>query len=410
MKSFTAISLNRPACNPNLWLLDPKVTFLNHGSFGACPRAVLRVQHELQLRMERQPVQFFVRDLEPLLDHARNELARFVNAPADDLVPVPNVTFGVNTVLRSLHFKRGDELLVTDNEYNASRNALNFVAEQSGARVVVAKVPFPLQSAEEIIGAIMRLVTPRTRLALLDHVTSQTGLIFPVEQLVRELSAREVETLIDGAHGPGMIPLDLKKLGATYYTGNCHKWICAPKTAAFLYARREQQELIRPLAISHGTNSARTDRSQFQLEFDWTGTHDPSPFLSVPAAIKYVSSLMPSGWPEVQRRNHTLALAARKLICDALEIDLPCPDELIGSLAAIPIPAAMADSKPKPPLFLDPLQDKLLRDYGIEVPVIPWPAWPQRLLRVSAQLYNSLPQYERLAIALKKIKRSSKSK
>lgn len=410
LNAITAKSLNRPACNPNLWLLDPEITFLNHGSFGACPRAVLKFQQELRTRLERQPVQFLVRDLEPLLDQARSELARFVNAPVAELVLVPNATSGVNTVLRSLQFKRGDELLVTDHEYNASRNALNFVAEQFGARVVVAKVPFPVRSPGEITETILACVTPRTRLALLDHVTSQTGLILPIENLVRALSRLGVPTLVDGAHAPGMVPLDLKKLGATYYTGNCHKWLCAPKTAAFLYVQREQQHSIRPLAISHGANSARTDRSRFLLEFGWTGTGDPTAALSVPTAIQYVGGLLPGGWPEIRQRNHALAVAARKLICDALEVEVPCPDEMIGSLAAVPLPAAPARPRPIPPLFLDPLQDRLLHEYGIEVPVIPWPAPPNRCLRISAQLYNSPPQYEQLAEVLRQNRRAGKLK
>jgi isopenicillin-N epimerase len=404
LKTIAAKSLNRPAGNPNLWLLDPKITFLNHGSFGACPRAVLKFQQELQARLERQPLQFLVRDLEPLMDEARRELARFVNAPADDLVLIPNATTGINTILRSLQFKRGDELLVTDHEYNASRNAFNFVAERSGARVVVARIPFPLRSSDEIVGEILHRVNARTRLALLDHVTSQTGLIFPIERLVRELSKRGVQTLVDGAHAPGMISLDLKKLGATYYTGNCHKWLCAPKTSAFLYVRRDQQKFIRPLVISHGANSPRTDRSRYLLEFGWTGTGDPTACLSVPTAINYVSSLLPGGWREVRQRNHALAVAGRKMICDALEIEPPCPDDLIGSLAAIPLADAPARQRPKSPLYLDALQDKLLHHHAIEVPIIPWPAWPKRCLRISAQLYNSLPQYERLAAALGKYK------
>ena len=396
-------SFDRPASAPALWPLDPKVVFLNHGSFGSCPHAVLEFQRQILARMERESVRFLVRDLEPLLDGARKSLARFLHADADNLVFVPNATAGINTVLRSLRFKRGDELLVADHEYNASRNALNFAAEQAGARVVVAKVPFPLRSATEITEAIMSRVTPRTRLALLDHVTSQTGLIFPLEELVRQLSARGVETLVDGAHAPGMVPVNLKKLGATYYSGNCHKWLCAPKSAAFLYVQPDRQELIRPLVISHGANSRRTDRSRFQVEFAWTGTGDPSAFLSVPAAIKFVGAQMPGGWPEVLRQNHALAVAARKVICETLEIELPCPEELIGSMASIPIPDAPARPRAKAPWFIDSLQDRLFFKHGIEVPIIPWPAPPRRLLRVAAQLYNSLPQYGRLAKVLKKM-------
>lgn len=401
----TRYSLDRPVAEPNLWMLDRKITFLNHGSFGSCPRSVLEFQQEIRDRLERRPIQFLLRELEPLLDAARAGLARFLKADADDLVFVPNATTGVNTVLRSLQFKRGDELLVTNHEYNASRNALNFVAERAGARVVVARVPFPLQSSEQVIESILREVTPRTRLALLDHVTSQTALIFPVERLVQEFSKCGVETLIDGAHAPGMVPLNLRKLGATYYTGNCHKWICAPKTAGFLYVQRHKQTAIHPLTISHGANSPRKDRSRFLLEFGWTGTHDPSAYLSVPEALKYGASLLPDGWPDIMRRNHALALAARKIICDALEIESPCPDGLIGSMASIPLRDAPQKPLPKSPLFLDRLQDKLLRDHAIEVPIIPWPGHPKRLLRISSQLYNRLPEYERLGEALVKLLR-----
>jgi isopenicillin-N epimerase len=383
-----------------LWPLDANIAFLNHGAFGSCPRPVLEFQDKLRHRMERQPVEFFVRDLEGVLDEARRELARFLGAEAEDLVFVPNATAGINTVLRSLQFKPGDELLVTDHEYNASRNALDFVAQRSGARVVTARVPFPVQSADQIVAAVLRGVTLRTRLALLDHVTSQTGLVFPIERLARELAARGIDTLVDAAHAPGMVPVNLKNLGVAYYTGNCHKWLCAPKGAGFLCVRRERQKAIRPLVISHGANSARADRSRFLIEFGWTGTWDASAYLSVPKALQYVGSLLPGGWPEVMQRNHALAVAGREILCRALRVERPCPDELIGSLAAIPITDGLEDMPPQSPLYLDPLQDKLLGAYAIEVPIIPWPAPPKRLLRISAQLYNRLPQYERLATAL----------
>jgi len=341
-----------------------------------------------------------VRDLESLLDEARRALAEFLGAEADDLVFVPNATAGVNTVLRSLRFKRGDELLVADHEYNACRNALDFAAEQSGARIVVAPVPFPLDGAKQVMNVVLDRVSARTRLALLDHVTSQTGLVLPIQQLVQDLAGRDIDTLIDGAHAPGMVPLNLRQLGATYYTGNCHKWICAPKGAGFLYVRRDRQEFVRPLSISHGANSPRADRSRFLIEFGWTGTWDPSACLSVAEALRFVGSLLPGGWPAIMIRNRRLALAARKMLCRALRIELPCPDEMIGSLASIPLPDALSPEPAKSPLYLDPLQDRLLANYRIEVPIIPWPAPPKRLLRISAQLYNSLPQYRLLADAL----------
>ncbi len=392
--------LENPAGDPHIWALDEKVIFLNHGSFGSCPRPVLEFQRELRERLERQPVQFLARELEGLLDAARRVLAQFTGAQAEDLVFVSNATTGVNTVLRSLEFRAGDELLVTDHEYNACRNALDFAAGRAGVRVVVAKVPFPISRVEEITAAILEAVTSRTRLALIDHVTSPTGMVMPIEQIVAELKARGVDTLVDGAHGPGMVPLDLEGLGAAYYTGNCHKWLCAPKGAGFLHVRKDRQALIHPLTISHGANSPRTDRSRFLIEFGWTGTLDPSAYLSVAESLRCVGAMMPGGWPEVMARNRALALSARRIFCETLEIAEPCPGECIGSLATVPIPDARSNERLLTLFHEYPLQEKLRVKHGIEVPIIPWPQPPRRLLRVSAQLYNSLPQYRTLAKVL----------
>ncbi len=392
--------LETPAALPELWPLDPGVTFLNHGSFGSCPRSVLAFQTELRARLERQPVRFFVRDLEPLWDDARAGLSRFLGARPEDMVFVRNATEGINAVLRSLEFSRDDELLVTDHEYNASRNALDYVAGRSGARVVVVPVPFPIADSAAVVSALAAAVTPRTRLALVDHVTSQTGLVLPLADIVSALAQRGVDTLVDGAHAPGMVPLDLEAIGAAYYTGNCHKWICAPKGAAFLHVRRDRQSVIRPLIISHGANSPRNDRSRFLIEFGWMGTGDPTAALSVPEALRVMGNLCPGGWPEVMQRNRALALAGRELLAGALGCELPCPNEMIGSLASLPLRDGVVGPPPRSPLYLDPLQDWLLAEHGIEIPIIPWPAPPKRLIRISAQLYNSLPQYRQLAKAL----------
>jgi isopenicillin-N epimerase len=397
--------LGRAATDPAVWMLDPKIVFHNHGSFGSCPRFVFEFQTRLRERLERQPIQFFVRDLEPLLDTARRELAAFVGAEPENLVFVPNATSGVNTVLRSLRFHPGDELLVTDHEYNACRNALDFVAQRSGASVVPVEIPFPLRNVNEVLDRVEARLSTRTRLALIDHVTSQTGLVLPMERLAQLLATRGIDLLVDGAHAPGMVPLNLSRSSATYYTGNCHKWICAPKGAAFLYVKPERQSAIRPLVISHGANSPRSDRSRFLIEFGWTGTWDATAYLSVPEALRYVGGLLPGGWPEIMRRNRALALAARQLLCRALETDIPCPPEMIGSLASIPLADATDVTPPTSPLYADPLQEELVRRFNIEVPVVPWPAPPKRVLRISAQLYNSLPQYELLADALRQILR-----
>jgi len=383
------------------WTLDPEVVFLNHGSFGACPRVVLEEQQRIRDQLERQPVRFFVRGLSDRLDAARDRLAAFLGADPECLAPVPNATTGVNAVLRSLVFGPGDELVVTDQEYNACRNALDFVAVRSGAKIVMVHVPFPGVTSETIEDAILGAVTPRTRLVLFDHVTSQTGMILPVERIVSRLAEHEVDSLVDGAHAPGMLPVNLTELGSAYYTGNCHKWLCAPKGAGFLHVRADRRDEIHPLTISHGANMPRPGRSRFHDEFDWMGTGDPSAFLCVPRSIEFVGSLLPGGWPEVRRHNRLLARAGREIIRAALGIEAPCPDSMIGSLASLPLPDGSADP-PRSALYLDPLQDVLLEEHAIEVPVIPWPAPPKRLLRISAQLYNSEDDYHRLADALRR--------
>jgi len=385
------------------WSLDPEVTFLNHGSFGACPTRVLEEQSRLRARMEAEPVRFLHRELEALADSARAALGTFLDADPDDLAFVSNATTGVNTVLQSLRFAPGDELLTTDHEYNASRNALDFVARRWGVKVVVAKLPWPVPSAQAVVDAVLAHVTERTRLLLIDHITSQTALVLPVAELIRALRERGVETLVDGAHGPGQVPLSLRTLGVAYYTGNCHKWMCAPKGAAFLYVRRDRQQDLRPVVISHGYNSRRKDRSQFRLDFDWVGTGDPTPFLCIPKALEVVGGLLPGGWPEVMASNRAKALAARRFLCERLGVAPHCSEELVGSMATVSLP----DGFPAEPsvLGLDPLQDRLLLEHGIEVPIVPWPRPPHRHVRVSAQLYNSHAEYQRLAEALEALSR-----
>ena len=379
------------------WTLDPQITFLNHGSFGATPRVVLEKQSSYRAQLEREPVRFFTRELEPLLDAARSRLAAFLGADEAGLAFVPNATAGINAVLRSLDLDKNDELLVTNHEYNACRNALEFVATLSGAKVVVVDVPFPIANEDEVVQRVVERVTDRTKLFLVDHVTSQTALILPVKKLVDAMRGRGVDTLVDGAHAAGFLPLDVRAIGAAWYTGNLHKWVCAPKGAGFLYVAQNRRASIRPVSISHGANSTRTDRSRFLIEFDWTGTFDPTAWLCVPDAIDFIEAT--AGWEETRRRNRALALLARDLLCDTLAIEKPAPDDMLGAMAAVPLPDGTSTTAPA--LYGDPLQDRLLFEHNIEVPVVPWPQPPKRLLRISAQLYNELPEYERLAAALK---------
>jgi isopenicillin-N epimerase len=381
------------------WTLDPTVHFLNHGSFGACPRPVLELQQELRARLEREPVLFLHRELEPLLDEVNAALGALLGADPEDFAFVPNATSGVNTVLRSLRLAPGDEILLTDHAYNSCRNAVATVCERAGARLVTARVPFPIDGPEAIVDAIVEHVTPRTKLLLIDHITSPTAMVQPLAQIVREMTARGVDVLVDGAHAPGQIPLDLRSLGAAYYTGNCHKWLCAPKGSAFLWVRRDRQEGILPLSVSHGVNSPRTDRSRFRLNFDWVGTVDPTPWLCVPAAIRFLERLLPGGLPTLQERNHRMVCAGRRLLCEKLSVAPPAPESMLGSLAAVPLPADPS-VKREPPLYLHPLQTKLFDERRIELPVVIWPDASHFLLRISAQAYNTRRDYEALAAAL----------
>jgi isopenicillin-N epimerase len=380
------------------WMLDPDIVYLNHGSFGATPRVVFEKQTALRQALEREPVRFFMRDYGRLVDEARGALADLVCADPDGLAFVPNATFAVNSVVRSFDFEPGDEILVTDHGYNACRNAAEYVAQKSQARVVVAQLPFVGASEESLHAAIMSSVTEKTRLALLDLVTSPTALILPLARLVRDLEERGVATLIDGAHGVGMLDLNIDALSPAFFTSNCHKWLCAPKGSAFMWVRGDWRKKVRPAVISHGANAPDGARSRYHLEFDWIGTVDPTPWLSVPAAIDFMKQVLPGGMAEVQRRNHALVLQGRQILMEALGVPSPCPDSLVGSMAALALPDGKT-IRATSPLEPDPLQNALF-DQGIEVPIIPWPARPHRLVRISAQLYNQPEDYRRLAEAL----------
>jgi isopenicillin-N epimerase len=389
------------------WTLDPTVTYLNHGSFGACPAEVLAVQREWQDRLEREPVAFLDGELEGHLDRARDALGAFLGADPAGLAFVSNATAASNAVLRSLRFEAGDELLTTDHEYNATLNTMRDAAGRDGARVVLAALPFPTTGADEIVDAVLATVTPRTRLAVISHVTSPTALVLPIERLVRELDARGIDTLVDGAHAPGMVPLALDALGAAYYTGNGHKWLCGPKGSGFLWVRADRRERIHPSIVSHGANATRTDRPRFRLEFDWVGTGDPTPALTLPAALDWMARLEPGGWPAVMAANRAMALEARDRLVAAFGGAIPAPDHLIGSMAAVPLPGPRG---PRTDEEAARLHQSLFDEDRIEVPIVPWPVPGARptptgaprtaLVRVSAQRYTESGDIDRLVDAL----------
>ena len=383
------------------WNLEPEVTFLNHGSFGATPRIILEEQTRIRDKMERDPVSFFEGDFLELWDSTRKAVSDFLNADMDGMALVTNTTAGVNTVLRSLNLHEGDEILVPNHSYQACWNAVDFVTERSGAKTVVVDIPFRVKDSQEIVDLIMGSVTEKTVLALIDTVTSPTGLRMPFESLTKKLQGIGVDVLLDAAHGPGIVPLDIRGLNAAYCTGNFHKWVCSPKGSAFLHIREDRRGSVRPLSISHGASFEGSKQEKFEFEFGWPGTRDPTAWLCIPATIDFMAGLVDGGWAEIMQRNNDLALEGRKLICDALGTSAPIPETMVAAIASVEIPSEEEIG----PVSMegDPFHHLLMEKYGIQVPVFPWKHHGTRYIRISAQLYNHIDEYVFLADALSEI-------
>jgi isopenicillin-N epimerase len=368
-----------------LWGIESDFITVNHGSFGATPLRVLEAQSRWRDLMERQPTRFMRRDLTPALREAAGHLARFVGARPDDIAFVDNATAGCNAVLRSLDLAAGDEIVVLDHGYAAVRNAATYVARRAGALIVTATLPFPRSDDDGIVAAVMRAVTPRTRLVLLDHITSPSALVMPLARLVAECQLAGAMVLVDGAHGPGMVDLTLDAWGADFYTGNCHKWLMAPKGSGFLHARRDRQAGLHPLSISHGYGQG------FLAEFDWTGTTDFSAFLAVPEAIAVHAEL---GGAELRDRNAVLATEGARLVAERLGTDTDQPATAPASMALVRLPVCPSLATAAGAERLTTLRDLLL-ERGADPPmhVLGGQLW----LRLSAQAYNQRSDYERLA-------------
>ena len=381
-----------------IWRLDPSVSHLNHGSFGATPIPALEAQQQWRDLLESNPTRFMLEHYQPALDRAREQVARFVGAEPAGLAFVNNATEGVNAVLRSLEatLRPGDEIVITDHGYNACRNAVTVTAARTGARVVTASFPFPIEGPRQVTDSVMAAVSNRTRLLLIDSVTSPTALVLPIDELVAALEP-DIEVLVDAAHAPGMIDFDVTAIGASYVTANCHKWMCAPKGSAFLYVREDRRQKIYPAVISHGYNGAwPAEGGHLHTQFDWTGTDDPTAWLAVPDALDAVGALRPDGWEGVRRSNRELCLAGRDILVDSLGIEAPAPNDMIGSIASVPLP----DSSGPAGNIFDSLMVALRCNWSIEAMVFNWPRPPRRLLRISAQQYNRIEEFHRLAEAV----------
>ena len=367
--------------------LRPNMVFLNHGSFGACPQPVFATYQEWQRELERQPVEFLGRRLPDLLAQARATLGSFVGADGDDLAFVPNATHAINIVARSLDLGPGDEVLATDHEYGAVARSWRFVCEQRGARYIVQPIRLPLSHPDEVVEQIWAGVTSRTRVILVSHITSPTALIFPVAAICRRAREAGIMSVIDGAHAPGQIDLDLTALDADFYAGNCHKWLCAPKGSGFLYARRELQTLLQPLIVSWGWHPEVVGKTPFIDYFGWSGTADPAAYLSVPAAIAFQQE---HDWQQVRLACRELLAVARGQIAALTNTTQICPDgsEWWIQMAAVPLGRCDVAS----------LKARLWDIYQIEVPIIVW--GDMALVRLSVQVYNSPGDIEQLVAAL----------
>ncbi len=382
------------------WKLDPSVTYLNHGAFGACTKEIIEEQRRWQDRLESSPLRFIMREIDEQLYQSRHTLSRFVEADSSGLVFVPNATHGVNTVLKSYDFNKGDEVLITNHIYPACRNTLSYIQENRGIRINEVNIPLEGIHPEKIISSVIEAITPATRLVMLDHITSPTAIIFPVTEIVKELNYRGIDSLIDGAHAPGSIPLSINAIKPTYYTGNCHKWMCTPKSCGFLWVNEESRSRIVPLAISHAWGK----EVSFEKRFHWQGTADWSAALTLPFTIQFIEKQLPGGWSEWMKCNHQMVVDAREVISNSLKINTLCDASMLASMAVIPISA-------KPSAIrlgynsIDLIQEQLYKQYNIEAPLFQWGESPQLLLRISAQQYNFVQQYSYLAESLQSILR-----
>ena len=371
------------------FLLDPHVVFLNHGSYGATPRPVFETYQGWQLRLERQPVLFLGREFNQLMYEARSILGAYLHVDADDMVFIPNATHGVNIIAHSLHLQPGEEILTTDHEYGACDFTWDFICSKTGARYIHQPIPLPVHSKDEIVDRFWQGVTPQTRVIYLSHITSGTALRLPVEEICQRARNAGILTVVDVAHSPGQIPVDLLALGADAATGNCHKWMLAPKGSAFLYVRPEIQHLVEPLVVSWGSHPTPefTTGSRFVDLLQWTGTRDPAAALTVPAAIQFMRE---QDWEYVRLNCHQLLRQAIERVCELTDLQplYPLDSDCYSQMGIAPLPPC------------DPavLKSRLYDEYKIEIPVIQWQ--DRQFIRISIQGYNDQADVDALIHAL----------
>lgn len=402
LEELQSIPENLPKPHPMIseWPLRRDIVHMDHGSSGACPIKVLEHQNALRWDLDRGSPEFFLARWSPRHRASKETLARFVNADYHELLLTPGSTLGLNIVTQSQNFQPGDELITTNHAYSSVTMLLKHVANRDGAKVVIAKVPFPVASPEGIIESILACVTERTKFAVIDHIVSRTGLVFPIKRIVKELADRGIDTLVDGAHGPGQVQVDLHDIGAAYYTTSCHKWMCAPRGVGFMYARHDRISRLKPLIIARSGHWRDSDGGAYtwlEHTFEWNGCHDPSGVHSMPKIIEFLETALPGGHAAMVKRNHELAVEARKQVLEILGVEIPCPDDMIANMVVFPLP----DSVLPEAHGILPLCQRLWEEDRAEIQCYHWPAYPKRIFRFSVQLHNSLEQYIWLADKIK---------
>lgn len=366
----------------DLYLLDEKVVFLNHGSFGACPKVVFERYQAWQLELERQPVEFLGRQHDTLIKEALNSSGDYLGTSGENLVFVPNATTGLNMVARSLKLEAGDEILTTNHEYGALDLTWAYISRETSCAVIAMPLPDTFNDPDDVVEAIWKGVTENTKIIFMSHITSPTGLILPAEEICKRARQAGIMTIIDGAHVPGQLALNLDELGADFYSGNFHKWLSAPKGSAFVYISPEYHDMIDPLTISWGW-----DGDTFFERTRWQGTREIASFLTVPTAIQFQKD---HNWQEIQNRCHDLAIETMHRICEVTGLDPFASPEFFGQMATAPLPV---DTD------LEKLKSYLYDNYCVEVPLTELEG--RKFIRVSIQAYNTRKDADALITGLK---------
>ncbi|MDA9935085.1 aminotransferase class V-fold PLP-dependent enzyme [Candidatus Marinimicrobia bacterium] len=373
----------------NLFLLDPNITYLNHGSYGSCPSSVFNDYQKLQKRLEQQPVQFMTKYLWKYLKESRDTLGTFLNCDGDDLLLFANPTTAINNVIENLNLNKGDEVLMTQHEYGALVRAWSRSSKRNNFSIVQQPVNVPVSSKKNFIKQFLAGITVNTKVVFISQITSQTGLIFPIKEICEYATKKGIVTIVDGAHVPGHIDLNISNLECDFFTGTCHKWLCAPKGSSFLYVRKSFQANIKPQVVSWGEEGDDPGPSQFQMDFQWQGTNDMSSFLSIPSAIHFIES---NNWKENHKISKELILEVSEDLKNLFGTNpLFKSEDWVGQMVSHPLPSNTPEN----------LKEMLWEKFLIEVPVFEWKK--QKYIRVSAHFYNDRNDMNTLINALKMI-------